>query len=83
MIAGIVFTGIYIINAKFMGGSNWFLGITPEGIGTIGMIINFVVAIAVSSFTKAPPQEVQDLVERVRIPKGRRRGHGSLVAINN
>ena len=70
MIAGILFTAIYIIQTKFMGVSNWFLGITPEGIGTIGMILNFLVAIIVSSFTKAPPQEVQDIVERVRIPRG-------------
>ena len=70
MLAGIIFTGLYIIQTKFMGVGNWFLGITPEGIGTIGMIINFIVAIAVSSFTKAPPQEVQELVERVRVPKG-------------
>jgi cation/acetate symporter len=70
MVVGIVFTAIYIINARFMGGSNWFLGITPEGIGTIGMVLNFVVALVVSSFTKEPPQEVQELVESVRIPKG-------------
>lgn len=70
MLAGIVFTGIYIINAKFLGGANWFLGITPEGIGTIGMVLNFVVTILVSSFTKAPPAEVQAIVEMVRIPKG-------------
>ena len=70
MIGGIVFTAIYIIQTKFMGVSNWFMGITPEGIGTIGMIINFVIAIVVSSFTKAPPQDVQDMVESVRIPRG-------------
>ena len=70
MIGGIVFTAIYIIQTKFMGVSNWFMGITPEGIGTIGMIINFIIAIVVSSFTKAPPQDVQDMVESVRIPRG-------------
>ncbi len=70
MVAGILFTGIYIIQTKFMGVGNWFLGITPEGIGTIGMIINFIVAIVVSSFTKAPPAEVQEIVESVRIPRG-------------
>ncbi|BEQ14227.1 sodium:solute symporter family protein [Desulfoferula mesophila] len=70
MIAGILFTGIYIIQTKFMGVGNWFLGITPEGIGTIGMIINLVITLVVSSFTKAPPEEIQELVESVRIPRG-------------
>ncbi|MCB2191595.1 MAG: cation acetate symporter, partial [Deltaproteobacteria bacterium] len=70
MIAGILFTGIYIIQTKFMGVGNWFLGITPEGIGTIGMIINLVVTLLVSSFTKDPPEEIQELVESVRIPRG-------------
>ena len=70
MIAGILFTGIYIIQTKFFGVGNWFLGITPEGIGTVGMFINFIVALLVSSFTKAPPEHVQDIVEMVRIPKG-------------
>lgn len=70
MLAGIIFTAIYIINAKFMGGANWFLGITPEGIGTVGMVLNFIVTIVVSSFTKAPPAEVQAIVENVRVPRG-------------
>lgn len=70
MLAGIIFTAIYIINARFLGGSNWFLGITPEGIGTVGMIINFIVTGIVTKFTKAPPPEIQELVESVRIPKG-------------
>ncbi|MFH2126712.1 MAG: sodium:solute symporter family protein, partial [Pseudomonadota bacterium] len=70
MIAGIVFTAIYIINARFMGGANWFLGITPEGIGTVGMVLNFLVTGIVTQFTKAPPKEIQELVEMVRIPKG-------------
>jgi len=70
MIAGILFTAIYIIQTRFLGYSNWFLGITPEGIGTVGMIINFIVAIIVSSFTPPPPAEVQEIVENVRIPRG-------------
>ncbi|MCB2188740.1 MAG: cation acetate symporter [Deltaproteobacteria bacterium] len=70
MVVGILFTAIYIIQTKFLGVSNWFLGITPEGIGTIGMLLNFIVAIAVSAVTKAPPPEVQEIVEFVRSPKG-------------
>ncbi len=70
MITGIVFTAIYIINAKFLGGSNWFLGVIPEAIGGIGMCLNFIVAISVSKFTAAPPKEVQEMVEMVRVPSG-------------
>lgn len=70
MAAGILFTGIYIIQTKFMGVGNWFFGITPEGIGTIGMIINFIITLTVSSFTKDPPKEIQELVESVRVPSG-------------
>ncbi len=77
MICGITFTAGYIIYFKFMGGSSdqWFMGISPEGIGTIGMLINFVVAFFVSNITKEPPQEVQDLVERIRIPQGAGEAH--------
>jgi cation/acetate symporter len=70
MAAGILFTGIYIIQTKFMGVGNWFFGITPEGIGTIGMMINFIITLTVSSFTKDPPKEIQELVESVRVPSG-------------
>ncbi len=70
MLAGIIFTAIYIIQTKFLGSGNWFLGITPEGIGTVGMVINFIVTGVVTSFTSAPPKEIQELVENVRIPKG-------------
>ena len=70
MVAGILFTAIYIIQTKFFGVGNWFLGITPEGIGTVGMIINFIITWVVTNMTKAPPQEIQELVEMVRIPKG-------------
>jgi len=44
--------------------------ISPEGIGFLGMAINFAVAFLVSSFTPAPPKEIQDMVEDIRIPKG-------------
>ena len=50
--------------------SEWWLGISPEGFGTVAMIANFIVALVVSKFTPAPPQEVQDIVENIRIPSG-------------
>lgn len=74
MITGIVFTLSYIIYFKFMhielnNADNWLFGVSPEGIGSIGMILNFIVAIVVSKFTDEPPQEIQDLVESIRVPK--------------
>jgi cation/acetate symporter len=72
MLSGITFTMGYIIYFQFLGGTaeQYFLGITPEGIGFIGMLINFAVAYAVSAFTPEPPQEVKDMVERIHIPSG-------------
>jgi len=72
MLSGITFTIGYIIYFQFLGGTreHYFLGITPEGIGFIGMLINFAVAFAVSAFTPDPPQEVQDMVENIHIPSG-------------
>ncbi|MEZ4919061.1 MAG: sodium:solute symporter family protein [Saprospiraceae bacterium] len=72
MIVGITFTAAYIIYFKFMGGTKeeyWF-GISPEGIGTLGMLLNFVVALAVNKMTPEPPAEIQEIVENIRIPKG-------------
>ncbi len=75
MIAGIVFTTIYIWYFKpQLGGPGtpegyWF-GIKPEGIGVIGMIINLIVSYTISRFTPAPPDEVQAMVEDIRIPRG-------------
>jgi cation/acetate symporter len=75
MIVGIVFTAAYIIYFKpQLGGPGtpdgyWF-GIAPEGIGTLGMIINFIVSLVVSRATSAPPQEVQELTESIRYPRG-------------
>lgn len=70
MIVGIVFTGGYIIGNKFMGMPTWFLDISAEGIGTVGAILNFIVAIVVSRLTPPPPPEIQELVESVRVPRG-------------
>ncbi len=72
MLCGISFTIGYIVYFQFLGGTKeqYFLDISPEGIGFVGMLINFAVAFVVSSFTPAPPQEVQDMVESIHIPKG-------------
>jgi len=51
--------------------SDWFLGISPEGFGSVGMLLAFAVSIAAALATKAPPQDVQDLVEEIRIPSVR------------
>ena len=73
MIAGISFTTAYIVYFKFINPGanrpdNWWFGISPEGIGTVGMIINFVLMFIVSKFTPEPPQEIQDLVVTLRYP---------------
>ncbi|NNE94262.1 MAG: cation acetate symporter [Verrucomicrobiales bacterium] len=74
MVIGIVFTAAYIIYFKFINPDanskeNWFLGISPEGIGTVGMMINFAVAFVISAFTPKPPQDVVDMVENIRLPE--------------
>ena len=48
---------------------NWLFGISPEGIGTVGMLLNFIVAFVVSSFTSEPPEKIQEMVENIRVPK--------------
>ncbi len=80
MLVGIVFTAAYIIFFKFIAPElnsedHWFLGISPEGIGTVGMLLNFTVAIAVSRLTPAPPVSIQEFVEEIRIPRGSGESH--------
>ncbi|PCF94818.1 sodium:solute symporter family protein [Vreelandella nigrificans] len=81
MLAGLVSTLLYIftyLGWLFIPGTNmlantpdnWILGISPLSFGAVGAMINFAVAFAVSSVTEEPPQEIQDLVESVRYPKG-------------
>lgn len=81
MITGISVTLVYIFWFKgwfFIKGTemaanvpaNWLLGISPEAFGAIGALVNFIVAYLVSAVTSAPPKEIQDLVESVRIPRG-------------
>ena len=50
--------------------SEWWFGISPEGFGTVAMVVNFIVSLAVCQFTAAPPKEVQEIVENIRIPSG-------------
>jgi cation/acetate symporter len=49
---------------------DWWFGISPEGFGSIAMLVNFIVAIVVNRFTPPPPEEVQEIVENIRIPSG-------------
>lgn len=80
MIAGIAFTTAYIIYFKFINPAantpeNWWFGISPEGIGTLGMCLNFVVAIVVNKFTAEVPNDVQEMVESIRYPQGAGEAH--------
>jgi cation/acetate symporter len=75
MVVGIVFTAGYIIYFKFVNpaantADNWLFGISPEGIGTIGMLLNIAVTYAVSHMTAPPPAEIQELVDHIRVPRG-------------
>ena len=74
MIVGVIFTTIYIFYFKpQLGGpglpQDYLFGISPEGIGTIGMIINFIVSLIVSRLTKPTPENIKELVESIRYPK--------------
>ena len=73
MIAGLTFTATYIIYFKFVNPStnfaeNWLFGISPEGIGTLGMFFNFLIAFMVSRLTAPPPQYIKDMVDDIRVP---------------
>jgi len=72
MLVGLTFTFFYIIYFVFMGGAkeDYLFGIAPTGIGTLGMVLHFVVAYFVSRATPPPPQEIQELVESIRLPSG-------------
>lgn len=74
MLVGILFTTSYIVYFKFINPAannkgSWWFGISPEGIGTLGMLFNFITAWIVSRFTPAPPAEVQAMVENIRVPE--------------
>jgi cation/acetate symporter len=80
MVAGITFTAGYIGYFKFMHpelntAAHWWFGVSPEGIGTLGMLVNFGVAATISAFTDPPPEGVQRMVEEIRVPRGAGPGH--------
>ena len=74
MVTGLTFTFSYIVFFKFISpelnnADHWLFGISPEGIGTLGMLMNFAVSLVVMRLTPPPPREVQALVEQIRVPK--------------
>ena len=78
MITGLLFTFGYILYFKGVFfepladnlPENWLFGISPEGIGVVGMLLNFAVAFTVSRFTAAPPVHIRELIEDIRVPRG-------------
>jgi cation/acetate symporter len=72
MSIGLLFTFSYIVYFQFLGGTEdqYLWGITPEGIGFVGMLINFSVSFVVCSVTPPPPQKVVEMVEQIRLPEG-------------
>ena len=73
MLAGLIFTLTYIIYFKFIhpelnSSEYWFLGISPEGIGFIGMIVNVVTSSLVTSLTPKPPEHIGAMIENLRRP---------------
>jgi len=80
MVSGLAFTFSYILYFKLMNpaantAENWLFGISPEGIGVIGMLLNFGVAIAVASMTRSTPVEIRQLVDSIRVPRGAGEAH--------
>ena len=80
MVIGLLSTAAYIAYFKFVNpaantSENWLFGISPEGIGMMGMIVNFVVAFAVSKVTTKIPDEIVAMVESIRFPKGSGEAH--------
>ncbi len=75
MVVGILFMMFYILKFKFgfLGGGtadDWWFGISPEGFGTVAMLVNVAVSLVVSRATEAPPKEIQELTESIRFPRG-------------
>jgi len=74
MIIGLIFTVSYIVYFKFVNpadnnAAHWLWGISPEGIGTLGMFLNFGVAMTIARFTPPPPDAVVEMIERIRVPE--------------
>lgn len=89
MLTGLVVTLFYVFAHKgiffiqgtqyldLIGGANSFFGISPEAFGSIGALVNFIVAFVVMRFTKKPPEDIQEMVEGVRIPRGSKEVKGA------
>uniref|UniRef100_UPI00359417BD sodium:solute symporter family protein n=1 Tax=Aquiflexum sp. TaxID=1872584 RepID=UPI00359417BD len=80
MVSGLVFTILYIsyfkfINPELNNVEHWWFGISPEGIGSLGMLINFVICYLVSKATPSPPQYIEDMIQEIRIPRGAAKAH--------
>jgi cation/acetate symporter len=80
MVSGVTLTAAYIVwftlmHPELNNADHWWLGISPEGIGTVGMLLNFAITTTVSRFTPEPPSHVQVLVELIRIPRGAGSAH--------
>ncbi|MCA9291650.1 MAG: cation acetate symporter [Phycisphaerales bacterium] len=80
MIVGLSFTAGYIVYFKFVhpelnDAAHWWWGVSPEGIGTIGMLFNLAAAVLVASVTPAPPEAIRRLVEDIRVPRGAGEAH--------
>ena len=80
MLVGIISMLFYMLKFKFdmFGGggkADWWFGISPEGFGTVAMLLNFIVSVLISNFTPDPPEEVQEIVETIRIPSGVEKAH--------
>lgn len=80
MLVGLIFTFSYIVYFKFVSpqlntAEHWLFGVSPEGIGFIGMLLNIICAVVISKITNPPPLEVQNLVDDIRIPAGAGSAH--------
>lgn len=77
MIIGLLFTTVYIVTTapKLLGWDPWFMGINPQGIGTVGMFLNAIVTIVVSRLTAPPTEKMQELVDNIRYPGELPSGH--------
>ncbi len=80
MVVGILSMLFYMLKFKFDmfgGGSeaDWWWGISPEGFGTIAMLLNFICAVVIARFTSEPPADVQEIVEDIRVPRGASEAH--------
>jgi len=80
MVVGICFTAAYIgyfklLHPELNNAAHWWFGISPEGIGTLGMLLNFATATVVAAITPPPPPMIQALVEDIRLPGGAGEAH--------